>query len=214
MFFFLFFFKQKTAYEMRISDCSSDLCSSDLVLVEFFATRCAITFFAHDALQFEDATIRLSEPERIVARHGQRLNIDSMLGLYRQATADEIVHVVLEILRMSCIHLDMDVFTGTLWQPDRVLRTKRLAIDQRLSFFDVDWSKMANAGNDIATRIVGDLDYTVPVVTPAHIAGNGSRHINHSRAHACSRYVFKDEVLAEQYLFWLQLVILIRSGSS
>src|SRR3546814_14279964 len=80
-----------------------------------------------------------------------------MLGLYRQATADEIVHVVLEILRMSCIHLDMDVFTGTLWQPDRVLRTKRLALDQRLSFFDVDWSKMANAGNDIATRIVRDL---------------------------------------------------------
>src|SRR3546814_1069811 len=28
---FLFFFKQKTAYEMRISDWSSDVCSSDLV---------------------------------------------------------------------------------------------------------------------------------------------------------------------------------------
>src|SRR3546814_3016334 len=27
---FCFFFKQKTAYEMRISDWSSDLCSSDL----------------------------------------------------------------------------------------------------------------------------------------------------------------------------------------
>src|SRR3546814_4704218 len=27
---FLFFFKQKTAYEMRISDWSSDVCSSDL----------------------------------------------------------------------------------------------------------------------------------------------------------------------------------------
>src|SRR3546814_8710987 len=27
----VFFFKQKTAYEMRISDWSSDLCSSDLV---------------------------------------------------------------------------------------------------------------------------------------------------------------------------------------
>src|SRR3546814_8484964 len=27
---FVFFFKQKTAYEMRISDWSSDLCSSDL----------------------------------------------------------------------------------------------------------------------------------------------------------------------------------------
>src|SRR3546814_10797884 len=30
MFFDFFFFKQKTAYEMRISDWSSDVCSSDL----------------------------------------------------------------------------------------------------------------------------------------------------------------------------------------
>src|SRR3546814_2906530 len=30
---FVFFFKQKTAYEMRISDWSSDVCSSDLILV-------------------------------------------------------------------------------------------------------------------------------------------------------------------------------------
>src|SRR3546814_3920087 len=28
---FFFFFKQKTAYEMRISDWSSDVCSSDLM---------------------------------------------------------------------------------------------------------------------------------------------------------------------------------------
>src|SRR3546814_4448060 len=31
---FFFFFKQKTAYEMRISDWSSDVCSSDLRFVE------------------------------------------------------------------------------------------------------------------------------------------------------------------------------------
>src|SRR3546814_7168590 len=30
LFFCVFFFKQKTAYEMRISDWSSDVCSSDL----------------------------------------------------------------------------------------------------------------------------------------------------------------------------------------
>src|SRR3546814_1135283 len=30
MFILFFFFKQKTAYEMRISDWSSDVCSSDL----------------------------------------------------------------------------------------------------------------------------------------------------------------------------------------
>src|SRR3546814_9184397 len=32
-----FFFKQKTAYEMRISDWSSDVCSSDLVLQDAHA---------------------------------------------------------------------------------------------------------------------------------------------------------------------------------
>src|SRR3546814_7155326 len=29
-----FFFKQKTAYEMRISDWSSDVCSSDLLVIQ------------------------------------------------------------------------------------------------------------------------------------------------------------------------------------
>src|SRR3546814_11584442 len=33
MLYFFFFFKQKTAYEMRISDWSSDVCSSDLFYV-------------------------------------------------------------------------------------------------------------------------------------------------------------------------------------
>src|SRR3546814_8360939 len=34
---FVFFFKQKTAYELRISDWSSDVCSSDLGRVEHVA---------------------------------------------------------------------------------------------------------------------------------------------------------------------------------
>src|SRR3546814_2700456 len=33
--YFIFFFKQKTAYEMRISDWSSDVCSSDLFADRF-----------------------------------------------------------------------------------------------------------------------------------------------------------------------------------
>src|SRR3546814_17277078 len=33
LYYLVFFFKQKTAYEMRISDWSSDVCSSDLLLV-------------------------------------------------------------------------------------------------------------------------------------------------------------------------------------
>src|SRR3546814_20217187 len=37
--YFFFFFKQKTAYEMRISDWSSDVCSSDLRRCPGCATR-------------------------------------------------------------------------------------------------------------------------------------------------------------------------------
>src|SRR3546814_4931323 len=35
----IFFFKQKTAYEMRISDWSSDVCSSDLLTQDLAAGR-------------------------------------------------------------------------------------------------------------------------------------------------------------------------------
>src|SRR3546814_14195531 len=48
---FFFFFKQKTAYEMRISDWSSDVCSSDLhqVLeqVREAAAACRLVLAAH-----------------------------------------------------------------------------------------------------------------------------------------------------------------------
>src|SRR3546814_7442005 len=37
LYLFVFFFKQKTAYEMRISDWSSDVCSSDLF--RFYSER-------------------------------------------------------------------------------------------------------------------------------------------------------------------------------
>src|SRR3546814_2954953 len=52
-----FFFKQKTAYEMRISDWSSDVCSSDLVM-----TNEASTLLDSDASnKAADADIALQE---------------------------------------------------------------------------------------------------------------------------------------------------------
>src|SRR3546814_3709778 len=46
----VFFFKQKTAYEMRISDWSSDVCSSDLksVIVHLVAKLLAVVVAASD----------------------------------------------------------------------------------------------------------------------------------------------------------------------
>src|SRR3546814_4558632 len=49
MCFCFFFFKQKTAYEMRISDWSSDVCSSDLLEAEGYGV--IATASGEEALQ-------------------------------------------------------------------------------------------------------------------------------------------------------------------
>src|SRR3546814_1427035 len=42
---FFFFFKQKTAYEMRISDWSSDVCSADLYPLDLMRTAAGLQLF-------------------------------------------------------------------------------------------------------------------------------------------------------------------------
>src|SRR3546814_2000765 len=44
---YLFFFKQKTAYEMRISDWSSDVCSSDLAPGQAHVVALRLQALAH-----------------------------------------------------------------------------------------------------------------------------------------------------------------------
>src|SRR3546814_6356720 len=48
---YFFFFKQKTAYEMRISDWSSDVCSSDLLDQGMHRLDSGATRLASEALQ-------------------------------------------------------------------------------------------------------------------------------------------------------------------
>src|SRR3546814_6095341 len=69
----LVFFKQKTAYEMRISDWSSDVCSSDLKIMIAVVAICAVgfgavtglvTWFAVDAAQRNADTIAREQAAR------------------------------------------------------------------------------------------------------------------------------------------------------
>src|SRR3546814_5215144 len=59
-FLFFFFFKQKTAYEMRISDWSSDVCSSDLLLELPFDITTKI--YLHEQLRALFSIIRKDLP--------------------------------------------------------------------------------------------------------------------------------------------------------
>src|SRR3546814_10303620 len=57
--YFFFFFKQKTAYEMRISDWSSDVCSSDLLRLASLHLGHAL---AQADLQGEADLLQLAHP--------------------------------------------------------------------------------------------------------------------------------------------------------
>src|SRR3546814_11775963 len=69
----MFFFKQKTAYEMRISDWSSDVCSSDLLAVGFGNGE---MYLGSDALALAPLTDRIAYMEEgdcvILSRTGAR----------------------------------------------------------------------------------------------------------------------------------------------
>src|SRR3546814_10482442 len=76
MLLFVFFFKQKTAYEMRISDWSSDVCSSDLGE----PAECALAGIGAQALavqhQFRPVVLRQLRPPSVdtVDHHPGRLD--------------------------------------------------------------------------------------------------------------------------------------------
>src|SRR3546814_7559784 len=92
LFFTFFFFKQKTAYEMRISDWSSDVCSSDLrsagphQLVRRLAVDAPEVRPPHDVKPGDVGSVVLDErvgarlgvgddPSHRVARQGDRKSV-------------------------------------------------------------------------------------------------------------------------------------------
>src|SRR3546814_5844554 len=63
----IFFFKQKTAYEMRISDWSSDVCSSDLVLSNAIVLTRPMVSKALPPLMSSPRRVPTAKPEAIAA---------------------------------------------------------------------------------------------------------------------------------------------------
>src|SRR3546814_8714771 len=62
-----FFFKQKTAYEMRISDWSSDVCSSDLIYRKMRACPQPIIALGHGAAAGGGLSLLLASDVRYAA---------------------------------------------------------------------------------------------------------------------------------------------------
>src|SRR3546814_4411339 len=76
-----FFFKQKTAYEMRISDWSSDVCSSDLLLLVIILLLGAVGLVV-TLLQVKEAWDNVAEKGRIAAlAQADRVLFDAVIHI-------------------------------------------------------------------------------------------------------------------------------------
>src|SRR3546814_18720954 len=72
VFFIFFFFKQKTAYEMRISDWSSDVCSSDLLGVADVVTKSVGTSNPYNMIRATfEALGDQTSPKSVAQRRGK-----------------------------------------------------------------------------------------------------------------------------------------------
>src|SRR3546814_5116605 len=83
---FFLFFKQKTAYEMRISDWSSDVCSSDLGGMVYFSLSRVRCSFASRAICGKSSALRAARTDRACRT---RANAASRRGLPERASSEE-----------------------------------------------------------------------------------------------------------------------------
>src|SRR3546814_19828276 len=89
----MFFFKQKTAYEMRISDWSSDVCSSDLFVARLdrlLANPNGQVGFAHAGWTNEDHILTMVDEPEVQQR------IDLSFGDGRLVPVVELFQVLLQ----------------------------------------------------------------------------------------------------------------------
>src|SRR3546814_6221651 len=74
-----FFFKQKTAYEMRISDWSSDVCSSDLVFQDPYGSlspRMSIAQIVEEGLKVHGIGADAAERDALVVQALEEVDLD------------------------------------------------------------------------------------------------------------------------------------------
>src|SRR3546814_16002297 len=116
---FFFFFKQKTAYEMRISDWSSDVCSSDLRAFFARADAVAPVILVGEAAAgpADDGDVQLFERGHHVAAIAVGVG-DFRIG----ADPDAVVGAAAEILGELALDRGLDRCAGRL----EVVRTRTL----------------------------------------------------------------------------------------
>src|SRR3546814_4035817 len=134
---YVFFFKQKTAYEMRISDWSSDVCSSDLAQHRLLLELAALAGFDIELvgrLRRGHRGVAVAQPRRVVLGVGvQAHRVGVFVGL------DELLGVLMRVPR-NTPHIHVRTFQFFLEQTDSLQaasseeHTSELQSQMRISY--------------------------------------------------------------------------------
>src|SRR3546814_4748427 len=131
--FFFFFFKQKTAYEMRISDWSSDVCSSDLNALNAIAAIAVAREMGLEEAGIRKALANFGGVKRRFTRTGEAgsiaviddyghhpVEIAAVLAAARQAGSGRVIAVV-QPHRYSRLHDLFEQFCTCFNEADTVI---------------------------------------------------------------------------------------------
>src|SRR3546814_20635044 len=110
---FVFFFKQKTAYEMRISDWSSDVCSSDLSALDAESEK-----LVQDALErlMQDRTTLVIAHRLATVRNADRIIVMDQGRIVDQGRHDQLI--ARDGLYARLARLQIDVAAAGSWKLD------------------------------------------------------------------------------------------------
>src|SRR3546814_12667356 len=138
--YFVFFFKQKTAYEMRISDWSSDVCSSDLeAIVQRTNSDLANSFvnLAQRTLSFIKKNLDGRLPQ------GERTDADyELLTLVTQAVATEVPADMRDFALSQALDIWLRaVFACNAYIETTATRTIRKNYTKRMKTVLQNWNK-------------------------------------------------------------------------
>lgn len=146
----------------------------DTITVQWAAIGIAVPLAVHHRLQLPDLLAGLTQAEGAVVEHRAGCHALAMLWLQGQAAAGQVIDIVAKLPVVVAVHFHMDVDGRSGYF---VLRTQGLAVRHRLAHTYLDVGHVAEARDDLAARLVENIDQALAVASRTDNAFDGRRHM-------------------------------------
>ncbi len=206
---------QQAVILLERNHCALNVRTVDAVGLNRTTICGTITIRCQGSLHVANAVAGLAKSRQAIVHCWPGQNSFSKRRLHRQPTIRQITNIVFVLLEVAGVHVEMhmDTTSSRKVQTQIVLSAKRLPVFNVVSCIDCDFRHVSNAGNDVASSLVHDLDKTSISIDSIDVSSNGGRNINLPGGSAGGRFwILKNEIFRDQYLILPQISISIRFG--